>query len=118
MVDANNPRAVILAALKGYMSFAFDNSSMFHLMFGGFERDNTDEVLSHASQQSYQVLRDICAPLAPGNAGVEGTEILVWSIIHGYVGIMLNSNSPSPEDFDPVTLLELIFPDLPMSDLN
>lgn len=116
LVDPDNPRAVILSALQGYMNFAFENPSMFHLMFGGFEKLDDDKELTEAADLSYQILREICAPLAPGKAGEEGTEILVWSIIHGYVGIMLNDNSNRLEDADPAVLLELIFPDMPLRD--
>jgi len=116
MVDANDPRSVIIAALRGYMKFAFENSSMFHLMFGGFEKFADDEEFTKASDISYQILREICAPLAPGKAGEEGNEILVWSIIHGYVGIMLNRNTHVEYELEPEKLLELIFPDLPLRD--
>ncbi len=116
LVDQDDPRTVILAALRGYMDFAFQNSSMFHLMFGGFEKFDEDEEFTRAAELSYGVLREICAPLLPAKAGEEGNEILVWSIIHGFVGIMLNQNSDQFEDADPYLLLELIFPELPMRD--
>jgi len=116
LVDEKDPRTVILGALQGYMNFAFENPSLFHLMFGGFETFDDDEEFTEAAELSYQVLRDICVPLAPGMAGEEGNQILVWSIIHGFVGIMLNRNSDQYEDADPAVLLELIFPDLPLRD--
>jgi len=112
LVANDDPRTIILAALKGYMDFAFENSSMFHLMFGGFEKFDDDEEFTRAAGLSFGVLSEICAPLLPGKAGEEGNQI--WSIIHGYVGIMLNRNSDQYEDADPAVLLELIFPDLPM----
>ncbi|MCF6326284.1 MAG: TetR/AcrR family transcriptional regulator [Devosiaceae bacterium] len=116
LANKDDPRAIILAALKGYMDFAFENPSLFHLMFGGFEKFDDDEEFTRASDLSYGVLSEICAPLLPGKAGEEGNQILVWSIIHGYVGIMLNRNSDQYEDADPAVLLELIFPDLPLRD--
>jgi len=114
LANKDDPRAVILAALKGYMDFAFESPSLFHLMFGGFEKFDDDEEFTRAAGLSFGVLSEICAPLLPGKAGEEGNQILVWSIIHGYVGIMLNRNSDQYEDADPAVLLELIFPDLPM----
>lgn len=116
LAEQKDPRAVILGALQGYMNFAFENPSMFHLMFGGFEKFDKDEEFTEASDRSFRILSEICAPLAPGKAGEEGNQILVWSIIHGYVGIMLNRNSDQYEDADPAVLLDLIFPDLPFRD--
>ncbi len=114
LADASDPRAMLLAACRGYMNFAFQNPSMFHLMFGGFEKSADDMEFSRAAEASYEILREVSAPLLPGRAGPEGNEILVWSIIHGYVGIMLNDNSALKDHADRAALLEMIFPDLPM----
>ncbi len=91
---------------------AMPNSPLFHLMFGGSKKVGDNSEFQTATQASYKVLQDICAPLAIGKAGQEGNEILVWSIIHGFVNIMLNDDSGRHNETNPKEFLKLIFPKL------
>jgi len=106
------PRDHILAAGRGYLTFALSNPGLFHLMFGGANRGEIDTEFCQASDAAYDVLRRVSAPIAPGTAGVEGNEMLVWSLVHGLASLMLaKDETPAPLD-KAIALYEAILPDL------
>lgn len=112
----DDPRARILAAGRGYIGFARENTGMFHLMFGGWCRTEEDAELTTAADGAYDVLRQICAPLTPGPAGQEGNEILVWSIVHGFSGLLLSQPDDQELQANALDLFCAIFPNLPLKD--
>lgn len=112
----DTPRAAILAAGRGYIGFAMQHPGLFHLMFGGSAHDHKSPELIVAADAAYDVLRRISAPLAPGPAGATGNEILVWSIMHGFAGLVLANHGREGAPDDPLALFEQIFPDLPLAD--
>ena len=110
-----SPRAIMLAAGRGYVKFSSANPALYHLMFGGAKKNINDSLLQQSAQSSYDVLVEITAPLAPGKIGAEGNQLLVWSILHGFAGLILNDHSGKIDKTTAPQLLEKIFPDLPMS---
>lgn len=107
------PRAALIAAGIGYMRFARSHPGLFQVMFSG-QLDRDDPDLVKASTASYGVLARVCAPVAHGPAGAEGTETLVWSLAHGFSALMLGGK---PELQDPAhaeTIFRQIFPELPL----
>ena len=109
-----SPHATLLAAGRGYVNFARENPALYHLMFGGSEKNISDPELQQSAQISYAVLIDITQPLAPGEIGEEGNQLLVWSILHGFAGLVLNDHSGRIDKDSAPQLLEKIFPDLPL----
>lgn len=78
----------LTAAMLGYVRFARDHKALFSLMFSSQYSDFTDPALLQASATSYGVLAGIAKGLdwdkadAPG--GPRRTEIMLWSLVHGY----------------------------------
>lgn len=87
----SEPRERILAAGRGYLTFAQNNEGLFNLMFGGTPRDHEDADLNRASEEAYDVLREICAPIVKGEGGSEANELMIWSLIHGLARLVLHS---------------------------
>lgn len=109
-------RPILLAAGRGYIKFVVANSALYHLMFGGYEIIKQDQHFQEAAGKSTAILAHISAPIIPGVNGVEGNQLLVWSIIHGFAGIMLNDATGRIDKTTAHLLLEQIFPLLPMSE--
>jgi len=108
------PRARILAASEGYMEFARANPGLFHLMFAGAAYAFVSDELEQAAAASYEVLREISAPLAPGPAGDLGSELLVWSIVHGFSSLLVGQPGNKALQDNAVTLFEQFYPELPL----
>ena len=108
------PHDIILAAGRGYITFARENPGMFHLMFGGWCDAHPSDELQLAADQAYEVLRQITAPLAPGPAGALGNEILVWSIVHGFSSLLLGNSDNTEFQENALDLFCAIFPKLPL----
>ncbi len=93
----DDPRTRIIAAGKGYLRFAKDNSGLFNLIFGGTDLDGENAELVEASEAAYQVLQMIAEPIAIRNgasaSGNKSNEMMIWSLIHGLAGLMLNDKS-------------------------
>lgn len=114
-----SPRAQLLAICKGYLAFTREHEALFQIMF-----QPKPEALAHVNPQileelefesakSFMILRTACAPFAPVGGHVQGTEVLVWSLVHGYA--MLFASQPdgetpagAPPEF------ARILPDLPL----
>ncbi len=119
-----DPHRKLLAAGQGYLEFALNNPALYDLMFGGSSKFPQDEEFLKASAKSLEILAEIAAPLRPGTAGDEGNQLLVWSILHGFCGIVLNEYGVLVNAEHGVLdrlenasdLLENIFPHLPMRD--
>jgi AcrR family transcriptional regulator len=109
----DDPQAAIVAAGIGYLRFARANPGLFHVMFGSDEIDPENAELRAAGAASYGVLARVCAPVAHGPEGAQGTETLVWSLAHGFAALMVGGK---PELQDPAAaerIFRAIFPTLP-----
>jgi len=112
------PRAQLLGICEGYLAFTRTHAPLFQIMFQpkpeGMERVNPDilEELEAESTNAYMILRAACAPFAPVGGHDQGTEVMVWALVHGYA--VLFANQPG-EETPAGALPEFarILPDLP-----
>ena len=111
-----SPRSILLAAGRGYIRFATENAALYHLMFGGSPKIHEDAEFQESAEKSAAVLGEITAPIKEGPAGHMGNQLLVWSFMHGFSGIVLNDYTAKIDKKTAPQLLESIFPDLPMKD--
>jgi len=87
---APTPHAQLNAICEGYISFARNHTAVFKFMFQPHKLDletldaTTRAEFQKESETSYQILRDACAPFERGDTGNFGTEIMIWSLVHGY----------------------------------
>ncbi len=85
---ATDPHACLVAICNGYLRFAQENEALFDLMFSAKELCYDDPELQRESALARQVLHEGCAPFKHGSAGNEGTEIMIWALVHGFAGIL------------------------------
>ncbi len=83
----SDPRQRLLAICRGYLTFAENNRSLYNLMFSSERVNYCDSHLNEASVAAYQVLADGCSPFKHGSGGAAGTEIMIWSLLHGFAGL-------------------------------
>lgn len=87
---ASTPQAQLNAICAGYIDFARSHTAVFKFMFQPHDVDmqsldaTTQTELARDSQASYQILRDACAPFEHSDDEGVSTEIMVWSLVHGY----------------------------------
>ena len=87
---APDPHAQLRAICEGYVEFARHHGALFKFMFQAMDKDPALlDPVTHAeflreSGESYRILQDACAPFETGKAGSLGTEIMIWSLVHGY----------------------------------
>lgn len=115
--DLPKGRARLLAAAEGYVRFARENPALFRLMFSPILCGRDDPDLATASADSYGVLQDIAEGLAwvrPGpqhGPEIEAlrTEMMLWSLVHGYASLMIEGRGPRKPDGTPILdVLEVI----------
>ena len=99
------PHTQLRAICDGYINFARSHSAVFKLMFQqhGLDKSTLDDTsrneLIRDATASYQVLRDACAPFESNGTD---TEIMVWSLVHGYAMLFCGITSPlHPSDSAP-----------------
>ncbi len=98
------PRARLNAICEGYILFARNHAAVFRFMFQPHELNKnvldptTRAELALETAKSYQILRDACAPFEHGDAGNVGTEIMIWSLVHGYAMLFGDRDNSSPPD--------------------
>ena len=110
----DQPRAQVLAAGHGYITFATGTPALFHLMFGGPAYEHVSDELEREAARSYDVLRQISAPFAPGPAGEQGTEFLIWSLVHGYASLLIGQSKNADLQANAIAMFDAIVPDLPL----
>ena len=103
MADAEpSPRAQLVAAAKGYLAFALDHPDLFRLMFSLPRAEVFDAERRGAADESYAILRRVCAPIVPRINGVPVApavvETMVWSYVHGYASLAVNNRLRRPEE--------------------
>ena len=113
---APGPRAKLLAICQGYLAFSASHAALFRFMFqdfGDLKQQINDSVLNELEQESthaYQVLREACAPFAPVGGHEHSTEVLVWSLVHGYATLFGGGKKPKTPS-GPVPDFAQILPD-------
>lgn len=104
----DDPAGRLRGILRGYLDFARDNPALFTLMFGTRIDLEPDDELADTAGQAYQVLSETCAPfIAADDPDPRATEILVWSLVHGYAQLRLFGQGGPDGD-----VAELVFDDL------
>lgn len=103
----DDPVARLHGLCRGYLDFAEGNAGLFHLLFVATEPDRGDADLGRASSAAYGLLRETCAPLTGGIPDVV-FEVGVWSLVHGYALLGLQSPESSKRQFIPVPSFDLV----------
>jgi AcrR family transcriptional regulator len=101
------------AAMIGYVRFAREHPALFSLMFSKLYCDFDDPGLREAAGGSHAVLADIARGLDWDKAGAEDaqrrTELMLWSIVHGYTTLLLNGQvGPPSGDAQPIGIAEIM----------
>ena len=109
-----SPRSQLLAASHGYLDFALHNPGLYDLMFGGSAKVPDDDEFLSSGQAAYGVLRQVCAPFEPGPAGEQGNEMLIWSLLHGFSGLVTNNRTGHLNRENAWEILKNIVPVLPV----
>ena len=114
-----DPRAQLLAICDGYLAFATHHGALFRYMFQDFTEAKKqvdgpvlDEVNAESSA-AYMELRMACAPFAPVGGHDQGTEVLVWSLVHGYA-MLFSSNPRAETPAGPIPDFAQILPNFPL----
>ena len=80
------------AAMLGYVRFARSHPELFKIMFSPDYSDHKDGAMLEAAQDSYGVLAEIADGLDWDKADSPDaqwrTEIMLWSLVHGYATLM------------------------------
>ncbi|MEL6644859.1 MAG: TetR-like C-terminal domain-containing protein [Pseudomonadota bacterium] len=105
------------AATAGYVRFARENPELFRLMFSsGLARDETPE-LAEAGAESYSVLQSVAAGLDWPRPALRPelhswqTELLLWTIVHGYASLLIEGRGPRTPHGEPLLDVLEIMPD-------
>ncbi len=88
LASSTDSHARLVAICNGYLRFAQENEALFDLMFSAKELCYEDPELQQESANAHQVLHEGCAPFKHGSAGNEGTEMMIWALVHGFAGIL------------------------------
>ncbi|MDB2407240.1 TetR/AcrR family transcriptional regulator [Jannaschia sp.] len=112
------------AAAAGYVRFARGNPALFQLMFSPRFDGAEDPDFRQAGQGSYAVLRDICQGLIwprPADSGAPGiealrTEMLIWSITHGFAVLETKGQIPTDDQCRPLIDILDVLPEFPFAE--
>jgi len=107
--------------MQGYVRFAREHKQLFLLMFSAQHCDFNDPELATASRGSYDVLADIAAGLdwdkAVALGGQRRTELMLWSLVHGFAQLSNAGLSGPQEAGSPANNLTFDIADI-MPDFN
>ncbi len=99
----DDPHFQLYAICEGYIDFARTHEAVFKFMFQphSMTPDMLDETTRNEVIQeslgSYQVLLDACKPFESIGDQPESTEIMIWSLVHGYAMLFSNpKNAMAP----------------------
>lgn len=88
------PKVRLQCVCQAYVDFSVKEPRLFELMFSSTPLDFENPRLKSSSAVAYQQLIGIVNPLFDAKKMNEGqreqTEILVWSIVHGYANLLMN----------------------------
>lgn len=90
-IDANNPKAAILKAAKGYVQVAVQYQGHYRLIFGESDAGyQPSEEAKQAGEKAFIHLTKIIGKLLPDNTSAEQKQevaLQIWSLVHGYVSL-------------------------------
>jgi len=112
-VSNEAPSARLQKVCQAYVDFAVKEPQLFELMFSSKPLDLKNPRLQSSAAKAYQQLTGIVHP-AFDEKGLaedkrESAEALIWSVVHGYAGLLLNKQGRYGECSD--TAKEIL-PDL------
>ncbi|MFT5675509.1 MAG: AcrR family transcriptional regulator [Paraglaciecola sp.] len=88
------PRSRLQKVCQAYVDFSIKEPRLFELMFSSIPLDFENPRLISRSGEAYRQLVAIVHPLFDAEKMDEGqreqTEILVWSLVHGYASLLMN----------------------------
>lgn len=115
VAEASGRKARLEAAMRGYVRFAETHPHLFQLMFSPQSCDFADTDLIAQGRESYAVLADISTGLNWDKAlppdGQQRTEMMLWSMVHGYAMLRINGNFVPRMGGTPPWDIEDILPD-------
>jgi hypothetical protein len=92
--------------MQGYVRFATEHPHLFELMFSPSYPDFTDTTLQQAAAGSYAILREVAEGLAWDKAatpdGQTKTEMMLWSLVHGYAILSISGQFSLGQSSRPV----------------
>ena len=106
------PRDKLTAICLGYIIFATRHSALMTLMFNAGLNFDDDPELKENSAKAFEILETHCAPFQPISKQQNSTEIMIWSLVHGYAQLSVGGkikNTPSKQN---LTDFENILPEL------
>lgn len=93
-VEHKPPKIRLQNVCQAYVDFSIKEPRLFELMFSSTPLDFENPRLKTSSSNAYQQLISIVHPLFGARDMNEDqreqTEILVWSIVHGYASLLMN----------------------------
>lgn len=93
------PKFRLQKVCQAYIDFSIKEPRLFELMFSSTPLDFDNPRLKKSSSDAYQQLIDIVHPLFDAKKineeQREQTEVLVWSIVHGYAILLMNQSKRS-----------------------
>ncbi len=96
------PRIRLQKVCQAYVDFSLKEPRLFELMFSSTPLDFENPRLQSSSSLAYQQLVDIVLPLFNDKKmkeeNREQTEILVWSVVHGYANLLKNKRERSGDE--------------------
>lgn len=99
--ETSKGRERLSAAMRGYVDFALRHPALFSMMFSPEYCDFQDEALLANARDSYAVLEDISRDLDWTKADAPGadlrTEMMLWSLVHGYATLRLAGQFRTPD---------------------
>jgi AcrR family transcriptional regulator len=104
--------ARLSAICQGYLRFAREHPALFRLIFGTRVDFCEDADLIENAAIAYDILATGCAPFATDAASGKRLEITIWSLVHGYAGLMQNQPGKAVGDRDQALEFEAILRDL------
>ncbi len=112
----DDPRARLAAICNGYLRFAQENDALFVLMFSPQKLDFNNAELARESEVAYNVLVDACAPFQHGQGNNQATEIMIWSLVHGFAVLSRRERAGAADKMPPQLRFEDILPQLELRD--
>jgi len=110
------PKARLHRVCQAYVDFALQEPRLFELMFSSTPLDFENPRLANSSELAYKQLIAIVHPLfdekSMDEENREQTEILVWSVVHGYASLLMNKRERYKSACDEPYTAETTLPDL------
>lgn len=113
----SSPQAQLNAICTGYIDFARTHGTVFKFMFQPHDvameslDATTQQELIRDSTASYQILREACTPFEHNDGEGVSTEIMIWSLVHGYA-MLFSSPDKTETPSGPIPDFNQILPKL------